>query len=223
MSRERAYSLLGRPPVLSLKKERKSTPSTNPNASIRAVIQSLNRLLMSKNEWRSRAFSALFGGCRLTGEDVPPHLGTPISARTIQFWIHRFSGDVGESSRVGQAARTAQILAVRPSEDTSNLMSPIPAMTKGNRVVRDRKRFLLMCPNLGRSPDRRKTALICAASMPKNPCASSKLPRIRPLRCAILGLSNTAQAVSRLDEDERGIIQNDTLGGFPHFRGIDST
>lgn len=31
--------------------------------------------------------------------------------------------------------------------------------------------------------------------------------------CRVLELANTSQAVSRLDEDEKGIISNDTLGG----------
>lgn len=41
--------------------------------------------------------------------------------------------------------------------------------------------------------------------------------------CRILGIENTAQALSRLDDDEKGIILNDTLGGKQQMSAINES
>lgn len=38
--------------------------------------------------------------------------------------------------------------------------------------------------------------------------------------CEALGLGNMSQAVARLDDDEKGVISNDTPGGIQEFRAI---
>ncbi|MES1996392.1 MAG: Bro-N domain-containing protein [Pseudomonadota bacterium] len=38
--------------------------------------------------------------------------------------------------------------------------------------------------------------------------------------CGVLGLSNTSQALSRLDEDEKGVILSDTLGGAQELNAV---
>ncbi|MEV3101751.1 Bro-N domain-containing protein, partial [Paenibacillus larvae] len=38
--------------------------------------------------------------------------------------------------------------------------------------------------------------------------------------CSVLEINNTSQALTRLDEDEKGLINNDTLGGIQEMAAV---